>query len=198
VKRLTDTEKWADPWFRKLAPEIKALWSYVHDNCDSCGVWTVEIDVASFYIGAQISEQKAAEALSEQITVFGHSWLVRGFVELQYGALSATCAAHTNVIDRIYSHGIEHLFPNLPPRRLPEEKKKNRSKISRRLRWLILQRDGFRCKYCGDDSGTASLQVDHVIPVASGGSNSRENLITACQDCNGGKSDSQLEVLCPI
>jgi 5-methylcytosine-specific restriction endonuclease McrA len=36
----------------------------------------------------------------------------------------------------------------------------------RELRGFVLRRDGFRCVYCG---ATANL-VDHVVPLAAGGS----------------------------
>jgi len=36
------------------------------------------------------------------------------------------------------------------------------------------------------------LEVDHIHPVAEGGENDSENLITACEDCNRGKSSKLL------
>lgn len=59
------------------------------------------------------------------------------------------------------------------------------------LRYWVLNRDGFRCQYCG---GTPSkgyvLHVDHVVPRSKDGPTTKENLITACLLCNFGKSDS--------
>lgn len=57
------------------------------------------------------------------------------------------------------------------------------------LRFEILRRDNFTCKYCGRSSPDAVLQVDHVIPRARGGLTVASNLVTACRDCNLGKSD---------
>ena len=31
------------------------------------------------------------------------------------------------------------------------------------------------------------LHVDHVVPVAAGGTTSEDNLLTACEECNLGK-----------
>jgi 5-methylcytosine-specific restriction endonuclease McrA len=65
-----------------------------------------------------------------------------------------------------------------------------RDPLPARLRFDILQRDGFRCRYCGRP-GTASgvvLHVDHVIPVAVGGATSAYNRVTACEECNLGKA----------
>lgn len=44
---------------------------------------------------------------------------------------------------------------------------------------------GHRCAYCGDEG---KLQVDHFQPLARGGSNSKENLVPACQTCNVSKN----------
>lgn len=60
--------------------------------------------------------------------------------------------------------------------------------ISRRLRFEILRRDGFACRYCGDKAPDVKLTVDHVIAVTLGGGDEPNNLVTACQPCNAGKS----------
>lgn len=61
--------------------------------------------------------------------------------------------------------------------------------VSRRRRWLVLERDGFTCRYCGRSAPNVELEVDHVHPVAAGGSDDPDNLVTACYDCNRGKTD---------
>lgn len=62
--------------------------------------------------------------------------------------------------------------------------------ISKRLRYEILRRDGFACQYCGAGAPDATLTVDHVTPKALGGTDDPANLLTACEDCNAGKSSS--------
>jgi hypothetical protein len=37
------------------------------------------------------------------------------------------------------------------------------------------------------------LQVDHVVPVAEGGGNEIENLVTSCFECNSGKGAGLLD-----
>ena len=64
--------------------------------------------------------------------------------------------------------------------------------MSPRSRFAILERDGFRCVYCGRGASECALQVDHVHPVALGGTDDAENLVTACWDCNSGKTDRPL------
>lgn len=64
-----------------------------------------------------------------------------------------------------------------------------RTSIPPKVRWQVLARDGFRCRYCGAQGGDAVLVVDHAYPVSRGGHNHMDNLITACEPCNQGKSD---------
>ncbi len=62
--------------------------------------------------------------------------------------------------------------------------------VSRRLRYEILRRDNHTCRYCGSAAPDVKLTVDHVTPVALGGGDEPSNLVTACADCNAGKSSS--------
>lgn len=62
--------------------------------------------------------------------------------------------------------------------------------VSRRLRFEVLRRDGYACRYCGAKAPDATLTVDHVIPTALGGGDEPNNLVTACADCNNGKSST--------
>lgn len=61
-------------------------------------------------------------------------------------------------------------------------------RVSKRLRFEILRRDNHTCRYCGGTAPDVKLTVDHVVPTALGGSNDPSNLVTACADCNSGKS----------
>jgi len=64
----------------------------------------------------------------------------------------------------------------------------SRKAISKRIRFLILERDGFRCRLCGKTAKDTKLEVDHIVPIAKGGTDSLTNLWTLCFDCNRGKS----------
>ena len=67
-----------------------------------------------------------------------------------------------------------------------------RKATGKRLRFEIFKRDQFTCQYCGAHPPSAILHVDHVTPVAEGGETSIDNLVTACQACNLGKSSIPL------
>ena len=68
-------------------------------------------------------------------------------------------------------------------------KARRNAEIAVGLRFDVFTRDGFRCRYCGQgpEQGVY-LEADHVHPRSLGGLDTMENLVTACRDCNRGKS----------
>lgn len=74
-----------------------------------------------------------------------------------------------------------------------ERARPRRSPMSVKLRTAILKRDGEQCVKCGASpkkNSEVTLEVDHIIPVAKGGTNDPENLQTLCWSCNQGKTDA--------
>lgn len=69
-----------------------------------------------------------------------------------------------------------------------------RAAISKKKRFDIFKRDGFKCQYCGAHPPDVALHVDHIHPVAEGGTNEIENLVTSCEPCNLGKGARLLSV----
>ena len=65
-----------------------------------------------------------------------------------------------------------------------------RKALSKRVRFQVFDRDGHTCHYCGATPPDTKLEIDHIVPVARGGNNCERNLVTACVDCNAGKSDT--------
>lgn len=60
--------------------------------------------------------------------------------------------------------------------------------VSKRLRHEVMRRDGHACRYCGATAPDVKLTIDHVTPTTLGGTDEPSNLVTACADCNAGKS----------
>ena len=56
-------------------------------------------------------------------------------------------------------------------------------------RFNLFLRDGFLCQYCGSKG---DLTFDHVVPRASGGVTSWENVVAACSRCNLKKGSKSL------
>ena len=64
--------------------------------------------------------------------------------------------------------------------------------VNLRTRFIVMQRDKFKCCVCGASpakDSSVELQVDHIIPWAKGGETVIDNLQTLCSKCNLGKSD---------
>lgn len=87
----------------------------------------------------------------------------------------------TSVVDNECGYGQEITVPQ-----------NTRQSIPKRLRFEVFKRDSFKCRYCGRSAPEVLLQIDHLEPVSEGGTNEILNLLTACVDCNLGKSDKRL------
>lgn len=72
----------------------------------------------------------------------------------------------------------------------------------RNRRIFVYTRDNFTCHYCGTKFPSVvpsfpqdyrkhgnHLTVDHITPKSVGGTNTRENLVTACFECNNARGD---------
>lgn len=56
----------------------------------------------------------------------------------------------------------------------------------------VFRRDQYSCVYCGDRNRN-NLTIDHVFPRSKGGTDTWENVVTACRRCNNEKSDLLVE-----
>ncbi|MFE5550306.1 HNH endonuclease, partial [Streptomyces sp. NPDC056534] len=65
--------------------------------------------------------------------------------------------------------------------------------VSKRLRYKVLRQDNHTCRYCGAAAPDVPLRVDHVAPVALGGTDTPGNLVTSCEPCNNGKSSATVD-----
>jgi 5-methylcytosine-specific restriction endonuclease McrA len=73
--------------------------------------------------------------------------------------------------------------------REPSELELRRQTFNRKSRDLFVQlvvRDGPTCAKCGT---TDNLTVDHIVPLARGGSDELSNLQLLCKPCNSSKRD---------
>ena len=134
-KRFTDSTKWTSkPWFRKLSPVEKCLWFYVCDACDVAGVIQLDLELASFVIGEEITE-KHVDSLEKQLDKLSEGvYWIKDFVGFQYGVLSEECRPHKKVIEKLkgYSKGIQTLFDTLQDKDKEKEEDKEEDKTKTR------------------------------------------------------------------
>ena len=75
-------------------------------------------------------------------------------------------------------------------------KRSRRKRLSRRFRQRIFWRDGGKCVYCEQPVEFAKATMDHVSPLVGGGhSRSKENIVTACRNCNNKKAQLVIDDL---
>lgn len=65
--------------------------------------------------------------------------------------------------------------------------------ISKKTRFEVFKRDGFKCQYCGAAAPDVLLEVDHIQPVSKDGQHDMLNFVTACKPCNLGKGARKLD-----
>jgi hypothetical protein len=101
AKRFTDTKKWERPWFRELSPKYQRLWLFVLDCCDVAGVWYEDFKLAEFMLGERFKRDDVLLAFQKQVKVNGSRWLIRDFIDFQYGGLKEE--------NKLYSTLLKHL-----------------------------------------------------------------------------------------
>jgi len=107
------------------------------------------------------------------ITSLGtESFIIRGGICARTGRRSTIEVGSillTRGYSKIYQHG-EEFIPHLTNR-------------------ALFRRDGHICMYCGEQFKHIELTRDHIIPMSRGGSDSWENVVTACFRCNNQKGN---------
>lgn len=110
MKRMTDSEKWSDPWFRKLSPPLKLGYLYLLDRVDNCGVISLDEELANFQIGMEIDWGLLSAQMGERLAILPNGkWHLTRFVRFQCGELNPECKPHLQVIRLQELHGINTL-----------------------------------------------------------------------------------------
>jgi len=69
--------------------------------------------------------------------------------------------------------------------------RKSQRQIEQGVSWRVFKRDGYKCRYCGNDD--TPLTVDHLVCWEAGGPSIVENLVAACRKCNKTRGDLTYE-----
>lgn len=85
MKRMTDTEKWRDPWFRSLSGPAKYLWIYLLDIADCVGTFEINLDFISQDMGIPIGKNHFQELASRLQTVTQEKYHIPKFIKFQCG-----------------------------------------------------------------------------------------------------------------
>lgn len=129
-KRLSDTNKWKNAFFRSLDAPYKLFWLYILDDCDHAGIWIVDIDVVKIRIKEDVSLDEAITIFGDKITVLknGDVWFIKDFIEFQYGELNPKNRVHESVIKILNKYKIEIIKPLTSPLQGAKDKDKDINK----------------------------------------------------------------------
>ena len=119
------------------------------------------------------------------------SQVSRALAQVRAALLKQKGEAHlANLADRLTEGAWEDLADSWDTSLaagVPRQRRRVSVGVPKALRYRVMQRDGFVCRYCGRGAPDVELEVDHIEPVSAGGTDTPENLATACLDCNRGK-----------
>jgi len=108
AKRFTDSNKYKKKFYRNLPGPYKLLWDFLYHDCDNCGIWIVDFELAQAYLGKDmpVTMEKALEYFNtgeERIIQIkgGEKWFLPGYIEFQYVQLSEKNRAHIPVISAL-------------------------------------------------------------------------------------------------
>lgn len=69
-------------------------------------------------------------------------------------------------------------------------KEKQKARDLRKTQWWKRKCAEGTCYYCGGGVPPKELTMDHLVPIIRGGKSAKNNLVTACKDCNSKKKHS--------
>jgi hypothetical protein len=85
AKRLTDTDKWNKPWYRKLKSKYKVAWEYLRDKCDHAGFIKIDAEIISIDTNEKFTNEEILNVFSTKlIQIKDNLFWIPKFIEFQY------------------------------------------------------------------------------------------------------------------
>ena len=107
AKRLTDSEKWKKQWFRKLPLHLKCFWFYILDSCNHAGIWDVDYETASYFIGKKITENDIENYFYDHLVLINEKKIfIVDYNNFQYGSFNKNVKAHKSAIDILNKYNL--------------------------------------------------------------------------------------------
>jgi len=108
-KRLTDTAKWKNPWFRKLPTKYKLLFLYLLDECDNAGVIHLDWEIIAFTLNEAFLKAEFDSLLGDKFSyISDDKIIIKKFMTYQDNYNSPMMRKHIEKLLR--SHGILEAF----------------------------------------------------------------------------------------
>lgn len=81
---------------------MKCAWSFLCDRCDHAGIWQIDIESMSFFIGDNISLAELESTFQDKINIISDDKIIiQAFIDFQYGSLNPENRVHQSVISRL-------------------------------------------------------------------------------------------------
>lgn len=187
AKRFTDTEKYKDPWFRKLKPELKMLFLFICDDCNHAGIWKENFDSFELFYGKKMTHEDMKGFGDKILRLNEDTYYIKGFIKFQYGILYENNSAHLGVIKQLVAYNIDYL------EQIQEKPNPSlRARLSSKAKMKVFESANFTCEYCGKKLHPDALVIDHIAPLTRGGLNIEANLSCSCATCKAYKGDTEL------
>lgn len=120
-KRMIDTNLFKKKIMRDNKKEIKLFWIYLFVDCSFAGIWEVDFEVASIYIGSKISKEDLPIDILNKVIFFneGTKAFIPEFIYFQYIKLNESNPMHRNIIKELDKYNLyDHETKDL---KLPEQ-----------------------------------------------------------------------------
>jgi hypothetical protein len=110
ANRFLDTNYYKSPFVRSLPGKLKSLYSFIICDCDGAGIWNMDMQAASMYIGFEVTQREFEEnftARGKAINLGGSKFFFPDFIEHQYpSGLQTSNKAHKNFINILTKYGL--------------------------------------------------------------------------------------------
>jgi len=83
---------------------------------------------------------------------------------------------------------MDYFIPAVNEQEVKKEKQKARD--LRKTQWWKRKCAEGTCYYCGSEIPPRELTMDHIVPIIRGGKSAKNNIVTACKECNNKKKHS--------
>lgn len=85
-------------------------------------------------------------------------------------------------------NAMEYFISTVDEREIKKQKQKARD--LRKSQWWKRKCADGKCYYCGSETPSKELTMDHIVPIIRGGKSAKNNVVTACKECNNKKKHS--------
>lgn len=161
AKRFTDTDKFIDPWYRRLSTPNKLLWDWLLCYCDHAGFISLDLEFAEMVLGEKYQDDVIEKHFSERVLRLAPSkYFIPKFIKFQYGKLNKESRVHRSVFVKLEEHGIN-----------PDTLDVNLTHIQRvfvntnRLKDKDIDQDKDKDKAKDKDKESVIFTPDHVIDL---------------------------------